>query len=215
MLLTSLNCIGQNHSLGFYFAPSQTYRSLKNQLDRADRQEEDAPVVNFGIDFRTRLTKRATFRTGIGMSTLGYDWMILDSVALKYRYHYIDVPLGIEIALVWRSKLRAGIGFSLDLHYLYKAEMKEPKKYRYISSGDNIITPSGFKYTGKELRDRYYQIFNQSAVVSLPIIYKVLPQMNIGLSPSFRYMLQATIQEDKHEEHLYSYGLNFHVMYSF
>ena len=120
LLFIASTCYCQKHQVGVHITPSQSFRKL-NRESSTSKFDDKIIVVNYGVDYKLELADKVSLYSGLAISTLGYDEAtVLKDVKHEHRYHYIDLPVGIEYQLLSTGKFAIAISADIQLNKLFK-----------------------------------------------------------------------------------------------
>jgi hypothetical protein len=207
--------------IGFNISPDYSNRTLKNNsgtgssnaiIDLRDKQENGRIGITAGVNICFNFTKKTGLETGIQYSRKGYQTKKYDLVyavpdpaapvraKFRYSYHYIDIPLKINIAK-GNGKLRLIAAAGITANILLKTTVTGVYEY-----------PDG--KTEKNTRQSVYNYrkINISPMISLGADYRINDKMYLRAEPTFRYAM-LKITNTPVTEHLWSAGLNIGFYY--
>jgi Outer membrane protein beta-barrel domain len=202
--------------IGFNISPDYCSRTLKNNdatgtsgliIDVRDKRETGRMGITAGVNICFNFTKKTGLETGIQYSAKGYQTTKYDLVygvpdpaapvraKFRYNYHYIDIPLKINI-IKGNGKLRLIAAAGITTNILLSATQT------------SILEYSGGKTEKQKKQSVYdYNKINISPMISLGADYRINGKMYLRAEPTFRYGMLKNINTPV-TEHLWSAGLN-------
>jgi Outer membrane protein beta-barrel domain len=208
--------------IGFNISPDYNNRILRNNdgagtsgliIDLRNKRETGRLGFTTGVNICFNFTKNMGFETGIQYSGKGYQIPTYDLVyavpdptapvraKFVYRYHYIDIPLKINITK-GNGKLRFIAAAGITTNILIRAMETTILEYAYNSKRDEMTSESPYNFKN----------INISPTISLGIDYRINDKMNLRAEPTFRYGLLKNINAPI-AEHLWNAGLNMGFYY--
>lgn len=207
--------------IGFSISPDYNDRVLKNNngtantnliISSRDKQENGRIGFTAGFNICFSLTNKAELETGTQYSLKGYQTAKYDlvyivpdpaapiSAKFLYNYHYIDIPLKINI-LKGNRRLRfiGSAGFVTNI--LFFTTVTQELDY---GGGKSEIRTSESNYNYKKI--------NISPMVSFGADYRLNHKMYLRAGPVFRYGMLNIINTPI-SERLWNAGLNMGFYY--
>lgn len=201
--------------VGINFLPGYSYRTLEhsstdpNTTTAVDvRNEMEIPKFGYagGLSVSVQLKKHVGVSIGVQYSDKSYQTKKYDvyyqrpdpampsRIRIIYNYHYLDVPLTMNLAFGKKVQFVSSIG--MVVNFLLNANQRNILEYE----------------NGKtERRDQSstldFRKINLSSMMGVGIAYKINGRSFLKVEPTFRYGLLKTVEAPIFE-HLWTTGIN-------
>lgn len=201
--------------IGINISPDLCFRKLCNNdsstiinwfIDERNRLEKVKTGYSIGLNVCFNIKKFISLESGMHYSNKGYqtikqdytvsqpDPVIPDQSKFIYSFHYIDIPLKLNLML-GQHKIRYFTSVGLTTNFFIKEVVT------------NLSYFSDRTVKTKYKSDYNYQHLNLSPTFSIGIDYKIKDNMSLRIEPYFSYGLLKIIDAPI-TGYLYSGGLN-------